>query len=62
MRYQITNTIEKGMDTAITIKRDDGKSVTINIPFDYLYKANEFVSPSGPFGLNLVFGHGDHYV
>ena len=50
------------MDTAITIKRDDGKSVTINIPFDYLYKANEFVSPSGPFGLNLVFGHGDHYV
>ena len=61
MRYQIINTTEKDRDTAITIKRDDGKLVTVNIPFDYLYEDRMFTSPSGPFGLNLVFGHGDHY-
>ena len=61
MGYQIINTTEKGRDTAITIKRDDGKLVTVNIPFDYLYEDYVFTSPMGPFGLNLAFGYGEHY-
>jgi len=60
MRYQIVDTKEKGRDTAITIMRDDGKFVTVYIPFDHLYE-DGFVCPMGPFGLNLVFGSGEHY-
>jgi hypothetical protein len=59
--YGIMDIKELGRDTQLTIARCDGLTVTVNIPFDYLYKPNEMVHPSGPFGLNLVFGAGDHY-
>jgi len=38
----------------ITLEREDGKRVSINIP-------NEEVWDNGTYGLNLVFGDGDHY-
>ena len=59
--YELIYYQEFGDDTRLSIQRDDGKIVMINIPFDYLYKEGEFVIPSGPFGLNLVFGKGAHY-
>jgi len=64
--YRIVSSKElSNGDTSITLSQylrpGYERLVTINIPFDKLHKPGEFVNPTGPFGLNLVFGHGEHY-
>ena len=58
MSYTITEwKVTENADVAITILKEYGNRVTINIPLMFFQEGDNL----GPYGLNLVFGRGCHY-
>jgi len=55
---KVLNELENGTEDRITIKREDGKRFIVNVPEECWSDAEDIT----PFGLNLVFGKGGHYI